>query len=97
MTKANDRFEQAHRPAAADAARRAVAAYGPLGPVLQSLAGILRESAGLVRNVAGLGIVLVLDGDTTPPKRQPIARPLPAPDTTNIIRFPAHRNAKSRK
>ncbi|NEU97158.1 hypothetical protein [Bradyrhizobium uaiense] len=93
MTRANDRFE--HRPAAPAATRRAVAAHGPLGPVLESLAGILRESAGLVRNVAGLGIVLVLD--TTPPKRRPVARPLPAPDTTNIIRFPAHRSAKSRK
>lgn len=98
MTKASDTFAQGHRPiAAADAVRRPVAATDPLGAVMQSLAGIVRESAGLVRNVAGLGIALVLDGDSATPKRRPVARPLPAPDTTNIIHFRRAESAKSRK
>lgn len=68
----------------------------PLGPVMQSLAGIIGESAGLVGHLAALGIVLVFDTDTTAPRRRPAVTPRPAPDAANIIRFPARRSAKPR-
>ncbi|WP_128971691.1 hypothetical protein [Bradyrhizobium tropiciagri] len=66
----------------------------PLGPVMQSLAGIIGESAGLVGHLAALGIVLVFDTGTTTTRRRPAATPRPAPDAANVIRFPTRRNAK---
>ncbi len=96
MTKPNDIVELPVRPATARTIRHTGSANDPFVPVMRSVIGLISESAGLVRHVAALGIVLVFDTGTAP-KRRPVARPTPAADTTNIIRFPAARTTKPRK
>ena len=96
MTKPNDIVELPVRPTAARTVRHTSPANDPFVPVMRSVIGVVSESAGLVRHVAALGIVLMFD-TATAPKRRPVARSAPAPDTTNIIRFPAARITKPRK
>jgi hypothetical protein len=92
MTKANEFIGRAPRTTAAGAG----AIYCAFGPAMQSAIGVVRESAGLVRNVAGLGIAVVLDTNKAAPMRLPAAKPLPAANATNVIRFPATRNIRLR-
>ncbi|MDH2385610.1 hypothetical protein [Bradyrhizobium sp. CER78] len=96
MIKVNDIFAPPPRPAAAPTVRHINAHPDPFVPVMRSIVGLVSESAGLLRHVAALGAVLLLD-TSTEPKRRPAARPAPAPDATNIIRFPATRTSKPRK
>jgi hypothetical protein len=93
MTKANEFIGRAPRTTAADAG----AIYGVFGPVMQSAIGVVRESAGLVRNVAGLGIAVVLDTNEAAPKRLPDAKPLPAANGTNVIRFPVNARLRNQR
>ena len=96
MTKPDDIVEPTVRQTSAPAVRHMRSSNDPFAPVMRSVIGLVSESAGLVRHVAALGIVLVFDAGTTP-RRRPTAPPMPAPDATNIIRFPAARTTKPRK
>ena len=96
MTKPNDIVELPVRPTAARTVRPTGSTNDPLVPVMRSVIGLVSESAGLVRHVAALGIVLVFDAGAAP-KRRPAARPAPAPDATNLIRFPTAKTPPPRK
>ncbi|WP_420968279.1 hypothetical protein [Bradyrhizobium sp. B120] len=97
MSKINDIFGQARRPTVASAVRRPATANDPLVPVMRSVVGLINESAGLVRHVAALGIALMLDTGSDPPRCRTAAAHIPAPEASNIIRFPTPKTTKPRK